>query len=119
VCEQIRRGSWEGVLRRVGSRALEVLPNRGLELLECAGLGVELPLEAGACLVFHLVDLPKGEYTLTDDALDLQLEYVSPQTTLEAIANAETKRRCPEEPRAAMSQVFQRRLASCDGGRKQ
>jgi hypothetical protein len=52
---------------RVGSRTLEIPPNHGLELLQGTGLDIELPLEVRAHLPLHLVDLPKGEHTLTDD----------------------------------------------------
>jgi hypothetical protein len=55
-------------MSRVGTWTFEILPNHGLELLECAGLNIELPFQVGAHLAFHLVDLPKGKHTLTDDA---------------------------------------------------
>ena len=52
----------------IGTRSLEVPPNHGFELLERAGFDVELPLEIGAHLAFHLVDLSKGEHALADNA---------------------------------------------------
>ena len=52
----------------VGTRTLEIPPNHGLEFLECAGLDVELPLEVGTHLALHLIDLPKGEHALPDNA---------------------------------------------------
>jgi hypothetical protein len=52
----------------VGARTFEIPPNHGLELLEGAGLNVELPLEVGTHLTLHLIDLPKGEHALTDNA---------------------------------------------------
>ena len=51
----------------VGARALEISANHRLELLESAGLDVELPFQIGTHLALHLVNLPKGEHTLTDD----------------------------------------------------
>jgi len=54
-------------MSRVGTWTFEILPNHGLELLERAGLDVELPFEVGAHLAFHLVNLPKGKHTLTND----------------------------------------------------
>jgi hypothetical protein len=47
---------------RVGTWTFEILPNHGLELLECAGLNVELPFKVGAHLAFHLVDLEGQTY---------------------------------------------------------
>ena len=54
-------------MSRVGTWIFEILPNHGLELPEHAGLGVELPFEVGAHLVFHLVNLPKGKHSLAND----------------------------------------------------
>ena len=51
----------------VGARTFEVPPNHSHEFLECAGLDIELPLQVGTHLPLHLVDLPKGKHTLTDD----------------------------------------------------
>jgi len=51
----------------VGTRTFEVPPNHRLEFLECAWLDIELPLKVGTHLALHLVDLPKGKHTLTDD----------------------------------------------------
>jgi hypothetical protein len=51
----------------VGTRTFEIPPNHGLELLECAGLDIELPLKVGTHLALHLVDLPKGKHTLTNN----------------------------------------------------
>jgi len=54
-------------MSRVGTWIFEILPNHGLELLERAGLDVELPFEAGAHLAFHLVNLPKGKHFLANN----------------------------------------------------
>jgi len=51
----------------VGARTLEIPPNHRLEFLKCAGLDVELPLEIGAHLALHLVNLPKSKHALTDN----------------------------------------------------
>ena len=37
----------------------------GLKIQQCRGIDVEPPLEVGAHLPLHLVDLPKSEHTLT------------------------------------------------------
>ena len=55
-------------MSRVRTRTLEILPDHRLELLERGGLDIELPLEVGTHLPFHLVDLPKSKHSLTDDA---------------------------------------------------
>ena len=55
-------------MSRIGSWSLEVPPNHRFELLDCAGLDIEQPLEIGAYLVLHPVDLPKSERALADDA---------------------------------------------------
>ena len=51
----------------VGPEALEVSAHLLLELLEGAGLDVELPFEVGAHFPLHLVALPEGEHALADD----------------------------------------------------
>ena len=67
----------------VGARAPEIPLNHGFELLESAGLNVELPFQIGTHLVLqigthlalqigthlalHMVDLSKGERALSDD----------------------------------------------------
>jgi hypothetical protein len=55
-------------MSRVGTWTFEIPPNHGLEFLERAGLDVELPLQVGTHLALHLVNLPKGKHTLTNDA---------------------------------------------------
>ena len=55
-------------MSRVGTWTFEIPPNHGLEFLERAGLDVELPFEVGAHFPLHLINLPKGKHTLTDDA---------------------------------------------------
>jgi hypothetical protein len=54
-------------MSQVGTWTFEILLNNGLKLLECTGLNIELPIQVGAYLLFHLVDLPRGKRTLTDD----------------------------------------------------
>jgi hypothetical protein len=55
-------------MSRVGTWTFEILLNHGLELLECAGLNIELPFQVGAHLSFHLVDLLReGEGVDKDD----------------------------------------------------
>ena len=83
----------------VGSEASEVLADHILELLECAWLDVELPVEMLAHLALYLVDLPELNMPWPTIDQDL-LEQLSSQITLEAIMNAEMKRRWPDEPRA-------------------
>ena len=51
---------------RVGAQTVQVPPKYQFELPQCAGFDAQLPFEVGV-LVFHLVDLPKGENALTDD----------------------------------------------------
>ena len=88
--ERARRRGWEGRLSWVGAWTFEILPDSPFEFDECLECDVELLLQVRAHLAFHLGDLPESEHTLTDDAL----------------INAEMKRRCPEEPRAAMNRSF-------------
>jgi hypothetical protein len=38
-----------------------------LKIAQRRGIDVELPLQVGAHLSFHLVDLPEGEHALSDD----------------------------------------------------
>ena len=51
----------------VGTWTFEIPLNHELKFLECVGLDVELPFQVGAHLSLHLVNLPKGKHTLTDD----------------------------------------------------
>jgi hypothetical protein len=51
----------------VRTRSLEVLLDHRFELLKSARFNVELPLQIGAHLSFHLVDLPESEHSLTND----------------------------------------------------
>jgi hypothetical protein len=53
------------------------------------------------CLAFHLVDVPKGECALADNAPRL----VGVGVIADDLGKAEMKRRCPEEPQA-MNRVF-------------
>ena len=55
-------------MSRVRTGTLKIPPDHRLEFLESGGLYVKLPLEVGTHLAFHLVDLPKSEHALTDDA---------------------------------------------------
>jgi hypothetical protein len=55
-------------MSRVGTWTFEIPPNHGLEFLERAGLDVELPFQVGTHFALHLVNLPKGKHTLTNDA---------------------------------------------------
>ena len=52
----------------VRTRTLEIPPNHGLEFLERARLDIELPLQVRAHLALHLINLPEGKHSLTDNA---------------------------------------------------
>ena len=67
MCKGAQRRSWEGIVSGVGTQTFEVPPNHRLKFLECAWLHVELPFKVGTHFALHLVDLPKGEHTLTDN----------------------------------------------------
>ena len=88
----------------VGSRALEISANHRLELLESAGLDVELSFQIGTHLALHLVDLPKGDHALIDDTPGF-VGICVVADDLGAIVNAKMKRRCLEELRAVGNQV--------------
>jgi hypothetical protein len=61
-------GSRKRIVRGVGAQTLEVLPDHQFEVLKCCGVYVKLPLQVGAHLTLHLVDLPERKHSLTDDA---------------------------------------------------
>jgi len=67
VSKRARRWSWQSVVCRVGTGPLEVLTNHRFKFLEGARLDIELPLKVGTHLSFHLVNLPKGKHTLTNN----------------------------------------------------
>ena len=68
MSEWTGRRSRKRIVCWVGARTLEVPPDHRLKLLKCSGLYVELPLQVGAHLALHLVDLPERKHSLTDDA---------------------------------------------------
>jgi hypothetical protein len=53
-----------GLQENVKQKRWEILDR---EVLERAGLDVELPFQVGAHLMLHLVDLLKGKHILTND----------------------------------------------------
>ena len=70
---RLRMGEWaggwsrEGIVRWVGTRSVEISLDHVFEILKCGGFDAKLPLEVGAHLPLHLVDLPEDVHTLTDD----------------------------------------------------
>ena len=38
-----------------------------LKIMQCQGIDVELPLQVGAHLSFHLIDLPECKHALVND----------------------------------------------------
>lgn len=49
-------------------RSGEIMLNASLKVAQRRGVDVELPLQVGAHLPFHLVDLPERKHALSNDA---------------------------------------------------
>ena len=70
--------------RRIGTGAGEITAHLRLKVAHCRGIDVQLPIQVSTHLKFLPVNLPQGEHTLAN---------VSSQIILNAIMNAEIKRR--------------------------
>jgi len=62
-CRHRLREDHEGVRSWSG----EILLNAMLKIAQRRGIDVELPLQVGAHLSFHLVDLPESKHALAND----------------------------------------------------
>lgn len=73
--------------RRIWTWTGKIELDSSLKVAQRRRIDVELPLQVGAHLPLHLVDLPKREHTLTDSAP--RLVRVSSQIIFEASIKAE------------------------------
>ena len=53
--------------RWIRPRSGEIMLNAGLKVAQRRGVDVELPLQVGAHLPFHLIDLPERKHALSND----------------------------------------------------